>query len=88
MTYPASIAQITNNPSPFPGACAAYFTAFLALAGVVAALVIWPEQADQPAQAHGGGKPANEIAEDVLDCAVGADFIARSVITSFQQPMV
>lgn len=59
MTYPASIAQITNNPSPFPGACAAYFTAFLALAGVVAALVIWPEQADQPAQAHGGGKPVS-----------------------------
>lgn len=53
MTYPASIAQITNNPSPFPGACAAYFTAFLALAGVIAALVFWPEQeqADQPAQA-------------------------------------
>ena len=45
MTYPASIAQISNNPTPtpFPGACPAYFTAFLALAGVVAALVIWPE---------------------------------------------
>lgn len=37
--------------------------------------------------AHGGGKPANQIAEDVLDCRVDADFIARSVISSFQQPM-
>lgn len=61
MTYPASIAQISNNPTPtpVPGACPAYFTAFLALAGVVAALVIWPEQTNQPAQAHGGHKPVS-----------------------------
>ena len=61
MTYPASIAQVTNNPNPnpFPGAFPAYLTAFLALAGAIAALVIWPEQADRPAQAHGGGKPVS-----------------------------
>lgn len=38
--------------------------------------------------AHGGGKPAKKIAEDVLGCNVDADFIARSVIDSFQQPKV
>lgn len=38
--------------------------------------------------AHGGGKAANAIAEDVLDRRVDADFIARSVIASFQQPIV
>lgn len=35
---------------------------------------------------HGGGKPAHSIAEDVLDCRVDADFIAKNVILSFQHP--
>lgn len=34
--------------------------------------------------AHGGGKPANQIAEDVLNCKVDADFIARNVIESIR----
>lgn len=37
--------------------------------------------------AHGGGKAANKIAEDVLNCRVDADFIAHSVIASLQQPI-
>uniref|UniRef100_A0A6G1S764 Mitochondrial intermediate peptidase n=1 Tax=Aceria tosichella TaxID=561515 RepID=A0A6G1S764_9ACAR len=37
--------------------------------------------------APGGGKPAQKIAEDVLACRVDADFIARSVVDSFQQPL-
>lgn len=35
---------------------------------------------------HGGGKPAHEIAEDVLSHKVDADFIARNVIASIKQP--
>lgn len=35
--------------------------------------------------AHGGGKPAKQIAEDVLSCKVDADFIARNVIASIKQ---
>jgi len=38
--------------------------------------------------AHGGGKPADAIAHDVLGRKVDAEFIARSVISSFQQPKV
>jgi intermediate peptidase len=37
--------------------------------------------------APGGGRPAKEIAEDVLACRVDADFIARNVVDSFQQPL-
>lgn len=36
--------------------------------------------------APGGGRPAQKIAEDVLACPVDADFIAKSVVESFQQP--
>lgn len=35
---------------------------------------------------HGGGKPAQQIAEDVLDRRVDANFIASSVIASFAAP--
>lgn len=42
----------------------------------------------QEVLAHGGGKPAHKVAEDVLECRVDADFIARSVIESFKQPSV
>lgn len=38
--------------------------------------------------APGGGKPAQQIAEDVLDCKINAEFIAHSVIASFHQPRV
>lgn len=37
---------------------------------------------------HGGGKPADKIAEDVLGCRVDAEFIANGVISSFRQPQV
>lgn len=37
--------------------------------------------------AHGGGKAADKIAEDVLNCRVDADFIAHSVIASLEQPI-
>ena len=37
--------------------------------------------------APGGGKPAQRIAEGVLSCRVDADFIARSVVESFEQPI-
>lgn len=37
---------------------------------------------------HGGGKPADKIAEDVLECKVDAEFIANSVISSFRHPIV
>lgn len=37
--------------------------------------------------APGGGRAAQRIAEDVLSCRVDADFIARSVVESFQQPV-
>ena len=35
----------------------------------------------------GGGKPAQQIAEDVLACRVDAEFIANSVVASFQLPI-
>lgn len=34
---------------------------------------------------YGGGKPADQIARDVLSCEVNAEFIANSVISSFKQ---
>lgn len=46
------------------------------------------ERYKQEVLSHGGGKPADKIAEDVLGCRVDAEFIADGVISSFRQPTV
>lgn len=37
---------------------------------------------------YGGGKPADQIAQSILDRDINAEFMADSVISSFQQPVL